>query len=70
MQMRDLLYDQADRYRWLSFKFLTQPSDTAQEHREIMEAVLERKEETSIRLLRDHLAKTVEIVMKAGQDVF
>jgi DNA-binding GntR family transcriptional regulator len=55
------LFDQADRYRYLSVQAL-EHRDFVGEHRAIMEATLARNAELAIRLLNQHVSKTAELV--------
>lgn len=55
------LFDQADRYRYLSV-YAHEHRDFVGEHRAIMEAALARNTELAIRLLVQHVSKTAELV--------
>jgi DNA-binding GntR family transcriptional regulator len=55
------LFDQADRYRYLSV-YAHEHRDFVGEHRAIMEAALARDTELAIRLLVQHVSKTADLV--------
>ncbi len=64
------LFDQSERYRRFSVMNRTEPRNTDEEHRRMMEAVLDRKSELACAILRDHIAQTARNVMliKSVQD--
>lgn len=70
LHFRDLLYDQADRYRRLSVQYLHAPRDDLGEHREIAEAVLKRDTDAAVYLIRRHLDRTIQIVLTGDSDLF
>jgi DNA-binding GntR family transcriptional regulator len=55
------LFDQADRYRYLSV-YAHEHRDFVGEHRAIMEAALAHNAESAVRLLIEHISKTAELV--------
>jgi GntR family transcriptional regulator, carbon starvation induced regulator len=55
------LFDQADRYRYLSL-YAHEHRDFVGEHRAIMEAALARNTELAVGLLNQHVNKTAELV--------
>ena len=66
-----LLYDKSERYRNLA-EIRTQPAerDTVTEHRELMEAAMNRDGATAKRLLAEHFWKTTNIILaKDSTDV-
>lgn len=56
------MFDQSERYRRLSLTRFIDGRDVSGEHREIMEATLERDTENACALLAKHIRKTAEIV--------
>lgn len=56
------MFDQAERYRRISWLNQAKPRDARKEHRRLMELALERKEAAAAALLRDHVVKTAERV--------
>jgi DNA-binding GntR family transcriptional regulator len=56
------LFDQADRYRYLSVRAL-EHRDFVGEHRSIMEATLARDTDLAVRLLNEHVRHTAHLVM-------
>ncbi len=63
LRLRALLYDQSERYRRLSVSATRQARDLAAEHQALRDAVLARKTETALQLIRDHLLTTSERVL-------
>jgi DNA-binding GntR family transcriptional regulator len=55
------LFDQADRYRYLSV-YAHEHRDFVGEHRAIMDAALARNAESAVRQLIEHISKTAELV--------
>lgn len=70
LQFRQLLADQAVRYRRLSVQYLHEPRNDLEEHREIAEAVIARRADDAERLLRRHYMRTVEILLEEGPELF
>lgn len=70
LHFRDLLYDQADRYRRLAVQYLSAPRDDVAEHQELANAVLERNVDASIFLVRRHLDRTIQIVLAGDPNIF
>lgn len=62
INMCDSLFDQSERYRRLSTRIRVVPRDTADEHRLIMNAVLDRDLVQAQALLSSHIEKTSENV--------
>lgn len=60
LRVIDLLYDHSERYRRLATSYVSGKRDSAQEHREIMEAALGRHKQLAVALLTRHLEKTAE----------
>jgi DNA-binding GntR family transcriptional regulator len=65
LQVRELLSDQADRYRRLSHTYPKEKRDHLSEHTEIADAVLARDSEAATFLIRRHLDRTVQILLGA-----
>jgi DNA-binding GntR family transcriptional regulator len=55
-----ILYDQADRYRWLAAGSL--PAGRLQEHRQLLDAALARDIDKLVTLSCDHIARTATLV--------
>lgn len=70
LQFRQILADQAVRYRRLSVKYLHEPRDDMDEHRAIANAVIGRRENEAVDLLRAHYMRTVEILLEEGPELF
>lgn len=60
---RELLIDHADRYRKLSHHYPSAGRDHLSEHVALADAVVARDAEEANRLIREHLARTVEIII-------
>ncbi len=65
LRIREHLYVQQERYRWLSMPLARYKRDLNREHREIMEAALARDADRAVRLLTDHLQATADIILNA-----
>jgi GntR family transcriptional regulator, carbon starvation induced regulator len=68
MRVRELLFAQSERYRQISVQVDDDPCelrDVRSEHRELMEAVLSRDGKRAMELIRDHLMRTTEIVLRS-----
>lgn len=64
-RMRKLLYEQSERYRRLSVPLDTDQRDVRDEHRRIMQAVLQRDTETALQELERHLLATTQIILRS-----
>ena len=64
----NMLSDRADRYRNLVAASSSVERDMLGEHRELMEAVIERKTEQAIALLNAHISKTADLLLAASTD--
>lgn len=62
LHFRNVLFDQAERYRSLGRKYRRSPRDIASEHRQLGEAVLARDSSLACRLGEQHIRSTVENV--------
>lgn len=70
MSFRAILDLQAQRYRRIAaHHYLKAPRDDVAEHRALRDAVLERDADLACGLLRAHYARTVEIILAAGEDL-
>ena len=58
LRLRNLLYDQTERYRRLSAPALSQERNLAAEHMAIMEATLARRADVAVELMATHLNVT------------
>lgn len=65
LQIRDLLFDHADRYRRLSHHYPKEVRDHAAEHDGIAKAVVARDAEAATYLIKKHFTRTVEILLSA-----
>ncbi|MBA4489811.1 GntR family transcriptional regulator [Paracoccus sp. S1E-3] len=65
---RQQLTDHADRYRRLSHHYVSSGRDHLAEHCALSDAVVARDAEAANRLIRQHLARTVEII-QADEDL-
>jgi GntR family carbon starvation induced transcriptional regulator len=60
LQIRDAVYARGDRYRHLYRAYLVGKRDHLSEHRALMEAALRRDANKTVRLIRQHLQRTVD----------
>lgn len=65
LQLRDLLFDHAERYRRLSHHYHAEPRDHVSEHIDLANAVVARNADAATHLIKDHLDRTVEILLSA-----
>lgn len=70
LQFRQVLSDQATRYRRLSVQYLREPRNDLEEHREISNAVIGRRTDDAVYLLKRHYARTVEILLESAGELF
>jgi DNA-binding GntR family transcriptional regulator len=68
LRMRDWLYAQSERYRYLTVPLARGERDLVHEHAAIVEAVLARDADRAVQLHNDHLAATAHILID-GQDL-
>ncbi|MFD2138593.1 FCD domain-containing protein [Novosphingobium resinovorum] len=66
--MRDWLYAQSERYRYLTVPLARAERDLVHEHAAIVEAVLARDADRAVALHNDHLAATARILID-GQEL-
>ncbi|MDL2402516.1 GntR family transcriptional regulator [Rhizobium mayense] len=64
-RFRSALYVQAERYRRLSVPLRTMDRDVAGEHRQLCEAALARDADSACALMRSHLLRTTEILLRS-----
>lgn len=64
LRIRDMLFDQSDRYRRMTAATAKKDRDLNTEHREIMQAVLARDKKISARLIDAHFRKTAEVAAR------
>jgi DNA-binding GntR family transcriptional regulator len=64
LRVIDLLYDHSERYRRLFTSHLRGKRNSEQEHREIMQAAIDRHKQLAVALLTRHLEKTAETLAK------
>lgn len=67
MSISDALFDQAERYVALSIRYMVQKRDDVAEHRELMEAVLNRDTELSCQLNAEHIQRTTKKVVDSSE---
>ena len=70
LHFRQMLSDQATRYRRLSVHYLTAPRDDLGEHRALAEAVIARRVDDAVYLIRKHYLQTVEILLAGAPELF
>jgi DNA-binding GntR family transcriptional regulator len=63
LRLRDWLYAQSERYRYLTVPLGRQQRDLVQEHQDLMTAALARDAERATALLEAHLGKTARILL-------
>ena len=67
LRMRDWLYAQSERYRYLTVPLSNSERDLLHEHADIVAATLERDADRAVALLGDHLMATARLLID-GQD--
>ena len=70
LRFRSILYDQWDRYRRLSIKCAKDDRDFTREHRELMEAALERDAEAATYLMNKHITMSTRTLLEAHPTMF
>lgn len=65
-QMRQQLYDSAELYRHWSAFLTDQTRDVAQEHRALLDAALAHDLEQGMRLIREHIQLTTDMLVESG----
>ena len=66
LKLRETLYDQSERYRSLSVPLDPTDRDLVVEHQKIADAAIDRDENRACELMRDHLRRTTQILLKSG----
>jgi GntR family carbon starvation induced transcriptional regulator len=67
LRFRDTLTDQSERYRKLSVSYATAPRDVDHEHKQIMQAALERDADACIAQITKHFQQTANVVLASVQ---
>lgn len=62
LRVIDVLYDHSERYRRLQTAYLSAMLNSAEEHRDIANAVVQRKKARATSLLRAHLERTAKLL--------
>ena len=70
LQFRGVLYDRGQRYRSLSIAAGGSMRDDLKEHRQLLEATLTRNEALATQLMCEHFARTQELLLDAGSELF
>jgi DNA-binding GntR family transcriptional regulator len=65
LRMRQMLYDQSERYRRLSVPLSSDRRDVRHEHHQIMNAALRRDEATAFAAVDEHLMATAQIILRS-----
>lgn len=64
LRLRRGLFDQAERYRRISFSFSAGNRDLGREHRQLMTTVLDRDVERARQVIEVHWRKTAEVIIR------
>jgi GntR family carbon starvation induced transcriptional regulator len=64
LRLRGVLYDQHQRYRWLSIQQKVVPRDVAREHKALVAATLARDVERASALSAEHIRETARVIHK------
>jgi len=70
LRFRSILYDQWDRYRRLSIRYAPNDRDFMREHRELMEAALERDADAAAYLMNRHITMSTRMLLEAHPTMF
>ncbi|MDI6028598.1 FCD domain-containing protein [Corticibacterium sp. UT-5YL-CI-8] len=70
LHFRNMLANQATRYRRLSVHYLSVPRDDLGEHRALAEAVIARRIDDADYLIRKHYIQTVETLLAKAPELF
>lgn len=65
LQLRTILFNHSERYRWFTGPLSKVDRDLDREHREIAEAALSRDTERAVALMNEHLQMTAKVVLDA-----
>jgi GntR family carbon starvation induced transcriptional regulator len=63
LTLREILYAQSERYRYLSVALARKPRDIDAEHKAILDACLAHDAEAACRLIEEHLTQTLDILL-------
>jgi GntR family carbon starvation induced transcriptional regulator len=69
LDFAEMLFDCADRYRFVTRVFLDgpeDPRDTKAEHQRIMEATIDRDTPAAVKLANEHILHTAETIARSG----
>ena len=66
LKLRETLYDQSERYRSLSVPLDPTDRDVGLEHQKIADAAIARDVNRACELIRHHLLRTTQILLKSG----
>lgn len=67
LRIRSMLYEQSERYRRLSVPLDEAGRDVAAEHKAICDAAIGRDKETAARLIKEHIERTTDIILRGVQ---
>lgn len=71
LRFRKQLFEQTERYRSASvLKYTPEPRAVLEEHKKLMEAVLDRDASAAVYLLQAHLGLTAKLVLAAEPSIF
>jgi GntR family carbon starvation induced transcriptional regulator len=70
LRFRSILYDQWDRYRRLSIKYAKDDRDFMREHRELMDAALERDADAASYLMSKHITMSTRMLLESDPGMF
>src|SRR6185437_3541989 len=65
LRVRRQLYAQSERYRRLSVPLARTDRDLNREHRELMQATLDRQADRAVTLMTAHLSETTRVLLQA-----
>ena len=65
LELVDVLFDNAERYRRWSARWRQSPRRKHDEHQQLLKAVLARDADRAIELLRQHISRTAQLVADA-----
>jgi DNA-binding GntR family transcriptional regulator len=65
LELADVLFDNAERYRRWAARWRQAPRRKHDEHQELLKAVIARDAERAVELLRQHIARTEQLVAAA-----
>jgi len=66
LRLRNWLYAQSERYRYLTVPLARDERDLCGEHLKLMQAALDRDADLAVALLEEHLGKTAKILLAQG----